>query len=126
MSQFRHVAFGLAVEGTQGGGVAGMVSKCWWPELAHNRRNKLGDAVSYETPERTYHALVCFSYKLGWSLAGRSIQEALDSINMPDTDEIAVVAIGTGTRGLREKANFYEIIGGMARSDKRVVLFYME
>lgn len=117
-----HIAFAVNTEGFNDAGFAGQVSSRYWEGLANTGKKELGDVFSNKTNEKTFHALVCHSLgEGGWKKTAEIVTECLDSIDV--TGIIAVVLMGAGMVGQIGGADVFAILGGMARSKKRVVVY---
>lgn len=121
----KHIAFATNTHGDNRSGFAGIVSSRYWPELATLGRKKLGKVVSKKGKKKTFHALVCHSIrKNGWKDTPKIVMKCLDSIDIPTEETIAVVLIGGGMQGALGGADVFAILGGMARSKKKIVVYH--
>lgn len=119
-----HIAFAVNTEGFNDAGFAGAVSSRHWNELANTGKKKLGDVLSKNGKGKTFHALVCHSLGGdGWNKTAETVTKCLDSLDVPDTETIAVVLMGAGMVGQMGGADVYSILGGMARSKKRLAVY---
>jgi len=119
-----HIAFAVNTKGYNDGGFAGQVSSSHWPELADTGGNKLGDVLSKKSKGKTFHALVCHSLGVeGWKNTPQTVTECLDALNVPDDEIVAVVLMGAGAIGQTEGADVFAILGGIARSKKKVAIY---
>ena len=124
-SKAKHIAFAINVEGINDAGFAGAVSSKFWPELAYigeSQKLELGQVLSKETEDCTFHALVCHSLNDGWKNQTAIIKECFDEINCGDAT-IATIAIGTGLVGVLSGARFSEIKQGMEESKQDIELY---
>lgn len=122
-SAHKHIAFAVNAEGDNDAGFSGLVLSHFWPELASTGGNKLGDVISKRCGDRTFHALVCYDfYATGWTRTPELVQACLDRLDIPDTQTIGIVLVGSGMVGQMGGADVYSILGGIARSNKRVVI----
>lgn len=120
----RHIAFAVNMEGDSNYGFARAVAKRGWPELAQIVPRKLGETVSKQCGDKTYHALVCHSLQAGgWAEAGMWVTTCLDSLDVPDDETIAIVFIGNGDIGRILGADTASILDGMRRSKKKLVVY---
>ncbi|MBU6323601.1 hypothetical protein KGQ55_02855 [Patescibacteria group bacterium] len=120
----RHVAFAVNTQGYNDAGFAGQVSAQIWPKLANTGGNALGEVLNYKSGAKIYHALVCHSLDAGgWDETPRVARECLDKINVPDSEEIAVVLMGSGPIGLMQGADVNAILAGMEQSRKKLVVY---
>lgn len=120
----KHIAFAVNTEGYNDAGFAGAVSSRYWPELANTGATKLGDVISKNGKGKTFHALVCHSLGGdGWKKTAETVTKCLDSLDVPDGETIAIVLMGAGMVGQMGGADVFSIIGGMARSKKKVVVY---
>ena len=63
----RHIVFAVNMEGFNDVGFAGQVSSRFWQELASTGPKKLGEVMTHEAGDHTFHAVVCHSLgKGGW------------------------------------------------------------
>lgn len=119
-----HIAFAANAEGYNDAGFAGAVSARYWPGLANTGGNTLGDTLSRRAGGKTFHALVCHELRgEGWSRTPQLVEECLNSLDVPDDEPIAVVLVGGGMIGQMSGADVFAILGGMARSRKRIVVY---
>lgn len=119
-----HIAFAVNTEGFNDAGFAGAVSSRYWNELANTGKKKLGDVLSKNGKGKTFHALVCHSLGGdGWSKTAETVTKCLDSLNVLDTETIAVVLTGAGMIGQMGGADVFSILGGMSRSKKRLAVY---
>ncbi len=120
-----HIAFAVNTNGYNDDGFAGFVSRNHWRELACTGEKKLGEVLTKKTDTVTFHALVCHSLTENvWNKAAETITKCLDSIDVPDTETIAIVLIGSGMIGQMTGANQLQILTGMANSKKKVAIYY--
>ncbi|MEK7598774.1 MAG: hypothetical protein AAB487_03490 [Patescibacteria group bacterium] len=120
----QHIAFAVNTEGYNDAGFAGAVSSRHWPELANTGKKKLGDVFSKNVKGKTFHALVCHSLDAnGWKRTAETVTKCLDSLNVPEDQTIAIVLMGAGMIGQMGGADVFAILGGMARSKKRVAIY---
>jgi len=122
----KHIAFAVNTEGCNDVGFAGAVSSRYWPELANTRALNLGlgSVIQTNIEGKTFHALVCHSLGGdGWSKTAEIVMECLDSLVIPDEETIAIVLMGAGMIGQMGGADVFAILGGMARSKKKVVVY---
>ncbi len=121
---YRHIAFAVNTEGCNDAGFAGAVSSRHWPGLADTGAKKLGDVISKNGEGKTFHALVCHSFGGdGWKKTAETVTECLDSLDVPDDETIAIVLMGAGMIGKMGGADVFSILGGMARSKKKVAVY---
>jgi len=118
------IAFAVNIEGHNDSGFAGQVSSGYWRELADTGRKQLGDVLSREVGDKTFYALVCHSLgKDGWKKTPETLEKCLNSINVPEDETIAIVLIGSGMIGQLGGADTFAVLGAMARSKKRLVIY---
>lgn len=119
----KHIAFAVNTEGYNDAGFAGMVSEKYWPELAICGKHEIGDVLTKQCGDKTFHALVCHSLKEGWGEDQASvIKECFDNIDS-NGEPIASVAIGQGLIGVLSGSDFIQILCGMHDSKNDVVLY---
>ena len=119
----KHIAFAVNTEGFNDAGFAGSVSR-YWPKLANTGPKKLGDVISKKGTNKIFHALVCHSLgNDGWEKTAETVTKCLDSLDVPNDETIAIVLMGAGMFGQLGGANVFSILGGMARSKKRVAVY---
>ena len=120
----KHIAFAVNTEGFNDAGFAGAVSSRHWPQLANIGTMKLGDVISMNSNGKTFHALVCHSLGGdGWKKTAETVTRCLDSLDVPDDETIAIVLMGAGMVGQLGNADVFSILGGMARSKKKVAVY---
>lgn len=120
----RHIAFATNTEGFNDGGFAGVVSSKYWPDLVITGPKNLGEVLSYECEDKTFHALVCHSLKLrGWEKTPEAVAKCLDSLPVSDDESVAVVLMGSGEIGQMQGADVPAILDALARSRKKLVLY---
>ena len=120
----KHIAFAVNTEGFNDAGFAGAVSSRHWPQLTNTGAMKLGDVVSMNVNGKTFHALVCHSLGGdGWKKTAETVTTCLDSLDVPDDETIAIVLMGAGMVGQLGNADVFSILGGMARSKKKVAVY---
>ena len=118
------IAFGVNSEGHNHKGFAGMVAARYWSRLDHPGGHPLGTVLSQQTPQYTFHAMVCHTLRLGgFAQTPTIITQCLDAIDVPDTEEIACVMVGGGPLGQAVGADTDAILQGIARSRKRVAVY---
>ena len=125
-STAKHIVFSINAEGTVGAGFDGQVIEKGWPELLNCGPQKIGTVLSKEIDGITYHALVTHSLKEGWGSAEEqreNTKTCFDNIPVPEGEEIASIAIGTGFIGALSGANPKQIICGMCDSKKNITLY---
>ena len=121
---YQHIAFATNIQGHGDEGFAGQVSSRFWPELADLGPKKLGEVLSHTVDGKTFHAIVCHSLRgYGWQDTPRVLEECLNSLDIPNDETIAIVAIGSGKSGQKHGADTFAIFGAMARSNKRLAIF---
>lgn len=123
-SDCRHVAFGINVEGINDVGFAGSLAYRSWRELLDTGRQELGSVIQESIDGKTFYAIACHSHEQGgWSQTPETVEEALNGIQILNDEVIGVVLMGSGPTGAQEGADVYAILGGIARSNKRVTVF---
>lgn len=123
-SWHKHIAFAVNTEGFNDAGFAGAVASRFWPELANTGAKNLGTVISKNIKDRTFHALVCHSLGgEGWRKTGEIVTECLDSLDVPEEVVIGIVLMGAGMIGQMGHADIFSILGGMARSNKKVTVY---
>jgi len=97
------------IEGFNDAGFAGAVSSRCWNQLANTGKKTLGDVLTKNGKDKTFHALVCHSLGGdGWSKTAETVTKCLDSLNVPETETIAIVLMGTGMLGQMGGADFFQ------------------
>jgi hypothetical protein len=120
----KHIAFAVNTDGSNDVGFAGAVSSRYWPGLINTGQKKLGETMSKNCKGKTFHALVCYELSGdGWNKTAETVTKCLDSLDLPDDETIAIVLIGAGMIGQLGGADVFAILGGMARSKKRVAVY---
>src|SRR3989337_332084 len=123
-SKFKKIAFGVNTEGYNDAGFAGLIAKKFWPEIIVTGKIKLGEVMAKKAYSRTFYALVCHSLsKNGFEQTPQAITQCLDKIKLPKTDEIAIVLVGNGVLGRMANADIFSILGGIAQSEKKAVVY---
>jgi len=121
-SEFDIILFAVNTEGHNDAGFAGQVSGRYWPDLANTGPKDLGEVLTHRCGGRVYHALVCHSLGIGgWDHTPRAITECLDSLVLPV--DSAMVFAGSGPIGQMQGADTWAILGGIARSKHRIVVY---
>jgi len=123
-SAHRHIVFAVNAEGANDAGFAGLVSSRYWPELASIGSCELGSVLTKSVDDRTFHACVVHDFgQTGWSRAPELVEQCLNKLDVPDAEEIGIVAMGVGMIGMMSGANPQAIMEGMNRSNKKVVVY---
>ena len=125
-STAKHIVFSINAEGAVGGGFDGRVIEKGWPELLECGPQEIGTVLSKEIDGVTYHALVTHSLKNGWGSAEeqrKNTRMCFDNIPVPEGEEIASIAIGTGFIGSLSGADYKAIVCGMCDSKKNITLY---
>lgn len=118
----KRIAFAVNTEGVNDAGFAGVVSRKYWPKLAHIGPCELGTVLEKTTDDGiTFYALVCHSLHEGWPSQTETIKKCFNAINCDEP--IASISIGTGLIGVLSGANFNQIRDGMELSDKKIILY---
>jgi len=120
----KHIAFAVNTEGFNDAGFAGAVSSRYWPELANTGAQNLGTVLRHNANDKTFYALVCHSLGgNGWKKTAETVTKCLDKIEVSDDKTIAIVLMGAGMVGQIGGADVFSILGGMARSKKKVAVY---
>jgi hypothetical protein len=123
-TSLKHIAFAVNAEGFNDAGFAGAVSSRFWPELANTGGKALGEVLSHQAGGKTFHAMVCHELQgKGWSRTPTLVEECLNSLGVSEEEPIAVVLMGSGMIGQMGGADVLSILGGLARSRKRVAVY---
>lgn len=123
-TSLKHIAFAINTEGKNDSGVAGQISRMFWKDIASTGEKNLGVVFSREFGDITFHAIVCHSLEAnGWKNTPEVVRKCLDDLEIPETEKIAIVLIGSGIVGNLGRADVFAILGGMARSTKKVVIY---
>lgn len=120
-SPYNHIVFAVSADEPVDGGVAGAVMVRFWPGLHKKGVLRLGEVLSNDLGGRVFHALACHSSRRGWGDAPYYIERGLNSIAADDI--MASVRMGAGPGGERYRADSFAILGAMARSAKKIVLY---
>ncbi len=122
---YKHIVFAVNTEGYNDAGFAGAVSSRYWPELANTGKKQLGDVLMYTVGDKTFHAIVChvLNAKEGWYYTPVIVEKCLDQLDVPDGETIAIVLMGAGVVGRMGGADVFSILGGIARSKKKVAVY---
>lgn len=121
----RHIAFAVNTDGMNDAGFAGQVAERFWPSLARTGRKRLGEILARRvSPGLSFHAFVCHSLKDGgWKRTSKIVQQCLDRLDVSPHETIAVVLMGSGEVGRAYGADTQAILGGLARSKKKVAVY---
>jgi hypothetical protein len=121
----KHIVFGINTEGYNDAGFAGQVARKVNPKLANTGGNQLGEALSFEGDNKTFHAVVCHSLSEnpGWSKTPEVIEKALNELDTPEGEPIAVVLMGGGMIGQMMGADVDANLKAMERSSKEVYVY---
>ncbi|MBQ7917363.1 MAG: hypothetical protein IJ310_00940 [Clostridia bacterium] len=125
-TEAKHIAFSINAEGAIGGGFDGSVIEKGWPELLDCGKNPIGTVFSKTIDGVTYHALVTHSLEAGWGTPEEQRENTrlcFDNIPVPDGEEIASIAIGTGFMGAISGASPKHIVCGMCDSKKNITIY---
>ena len=121
------IIFATNSQGINTCGFAGLVAARYWPELANIGQFELGDILTANIKDRTFYAIVCHELdKYGWINAGTFIKEALDSIYLPSHQVMGMVMAGTGPIGVAQGADAWDILSGIAQSNKLVEVYKLK
>lgn len=119
-----HIAFAVNTDGVHDRGFAGVIHQRFWPEL-WSVHMELGKSLTKEVGPRHFHALCCHEIGPGgWKLSESYIERALDELKVDERQTIALMLPGTGPIELGQGALPESILGGIARSWKRVHIFF--
>lgn len=125
-TEAKHIAFSINAEGAVGGGFDGSVIEKGWPELLSCGKNPIGTVLSKTIDGVTYHALVTHSLEAGWGSPEEQRENTrlcFDNIPIPDEEEVASIAIGTGFIGAISGASPKHIVCGMCDSKKNITIY---
>lgn len=126
LTPLKHIAFAINTEGYNDAGFAGQVSRRA-PQLANTGKQNFGDVISVEAVGKHFHGLVCHSLGgEGWSGAPQAIIKALDMIQSPEDEPIAVVLMGAGMIGQMSGANVRANTKAIHASKKKCVVHTLE
>ena len=77
----RHVAFAVNSQGANDAGLAGNISRIFWPYLASTGPIRMGEILSKEAGRKVFHALVVHSLEQdGWAEAPRHIEACFNEL----------------------------------------------
>ncbi len=121
----QHVVFGVNTEGYNDAGFAGQVARQINSKLANTGGNQLGEVITFEGENKTFHAVVCHSLNEvpGWSKTPEVIEKALNDLEVPGGEPIAVVLMGGGMIGQMMGADINANLEAMERSNKEVYVY---
>lgn len=120
----KRIAFAVNKEGINDDGFAGQISDEIWPQLADTGGNNLGEVLTHVKDDVTYYAIVCHSLDPGgWKDTPTILAECLDKINIPPSEEIAIVLMGSGLIGLAGGADVTAILKAMEESKNKLVVY---
>ena len=74
----RRIAFAINTEGINDAGFAGMISRRYWPELAHIGKTELGKTLVKKVEGIEFFALCCHSLENGWYDQKEIIKKCFD------------------------------------------------
>lgn len=125
---YNHIAFKVNPDGwNSSSSAAGQISWRYGLGLEYTGEKSLGEVMSYQAGEKTLHALVCHSCdnsRESFKDMPKTVTKCLDSLDVPENEIIAVVLMTPGSwEGEVSGANYIEILGGIARSKKKVVVY---
>jgi hypothetical protein len=114
-----HICFAINIQGDNSRGFSGIIAREYWPDIEKTKKMMLGETIGWKCGSITFHGLVCYSLDQvhGWDETPDAVTKCLNSLSIPDDEVIAIVRIGEG--GGREE----DIEGGIARSNKNVVIY---
>lgn len=123
-SPHKHIAFAVNAEGFNDAGFASLVATRYWRELTQTGGNKLGETLSKQCGDRTFHALVCHELRGSrWNFTPTFVEDCLNKLALFEDEIVAVVLMGNGPIGQMGGADVFAILGGLARSKRRVVVY---
>lgn len=126
-SPYRYIAFAVNTSGINDSGFASVISDKYWRELVYVGENPLRTVLSKDIGGHTLFALVCHDLCVGgWKKTPEVVTECLDSIEIPDDQTIACVLMGSGPVGQMSGADVEKIMGGIARSKKKVAVYSLD
>ena len=117
----RRVAFPINVEGINDTGFAGIISRRFWPELAHVGRTERGEILIKRKDGYEFFALCCRSMHDCWYDQKETIKKCFDKI--PGDAPICSLSIGEGFLVLLSGADSKQIKAGMEESQKAIILY---
>lgn len=122
-SRYSHIVFAVNTQGHNDAGFAGQVARRFWTELTSTGPKHLGDHLTHKGDDgRFYYALVCHSLESnGWDDTPETITKSLDEIELPELS--AMVLAGSGPVGQMQGADVFAILGGIARSKHKIVVY---
>jgi hypothetical protein len=119
-----HIAFAINTEGFNDAGFAGQVTSRFWRQLANTGQVALGETFSKKVKDKTFHALVVHSLMdKGWAKTPWYVEQSLNKLEVSDNAVIAIVLMGAGMVGQMGGADVLAILGGMARSKRKVAVY---
>lgn len=119
----KHIAFAVNTQGYNDSGFAGQVAS-FWTDLANTGGNQLGEILTHQHEGKTYYALVCHALEEGgWDNTPSVVKKCLNSINIPQDEEIAIVLMGSGMVGTLMGADVQAILNSMSQSKKKLVVY---
>ena len=117
----RRIVFAINTEGVNDSGFAGLISRKYWPELAHIGKTELGTVLTKKVNGMEFFAICCHSLEHGWHNQKEIITKCFNAI--PGNEPVASIAIGTGFVGFIHGAKFESIKAGMEASKKEIILY---
>ena len=115
----KRIAFAINTEGANAIGLAGIITKRYWPELANIGETKIGTVLSKKVDDVEFYALTCYSLDKIEEKQKQVIKECFDAI--PGNEPIASISIGF--IGILNRTDFYEIRAGMEATKKEIILY---
>ncbi len=123
LTPFKHIVVAVNAEGQNYTGFAGKVARQYWPEL-HETGGKLGTVLQKQVADKTFYAFVCYDlFDYEWLLSPLKFEECLDQLEVPEDERIATILIGGNTVGRLGGPVAMEILGAMARSKNKFVVY---
>jgi len=119
-----HVAFAIKAEGRNTTGLAQQVSTYYWHQLEHISNQRLGEVLTHKDEDKTFHALVCYSDRpKGWEHTAQYVEQCLELVIVPKYEPIAIALMGADIASHLRGVHVYDILGAIARSPKRFVVY---
>lgn len=121
-TELRHIAFPITTEGVNYTEVGKIIERKGFNKLSSVVHKKLGSVVSMEIDGINYYGLVTHSLRHSWQdHQDLIIKECFDKIKT--NEDIATVAIGTDYIDVMTGADFYDILYGMYKSSKNIIMY---
>ena len=123
-TEAKHIAFATSIEGWNNTKLAlDIINNNYWREIEDCGEHEMGTVISKQIGDKTFHALVCYSYNKGWGKnQADNIRTCLDKIET-NGEPIAITDIGEGSESLHSDVSFPKLLCGMQESKQDIILY---